>query len=123
MHALSNADTRQTDLSRALLQLDHLLRSQQLTFAFVGVAPSVLVVYALWGWLRGIVRGENRGKGRRRRYFNGLREVERLLIESPEDNSRMSDRDRGTLIVSVSGLRTWAAGITSTRREVSCTRF
>ncbi|KAL1407260.1 Nuclear control of ATPase protein 2 [Vanrija albida] len=106
-----------TDLSRALLQLDHLLRSQQLTFAFVGVAPSVLVVWALWGWLRGIVRGENRGKGRRRRYFNGMREVERLLIVSPEDNSRMSDRDRGTLIVSVSGLRTWAAGITSTRRE------
>jgi nuclear-control-of-ATPase protein 2 len=60
-------------LSLSLLSLDHLLRSQQLTFAFVGVAPSVLILYGFGGWLKGVWRGEQRGKGRRRRYFNGLR--------------------------------------------------
>lgn len=29
----------------------------------------------------------------------------------------MSDRDRGLLIVGVSGMRTWAAGLGGTRRE------
>jgi nuclear-control-of-ATPase protein 2 len=69
----TRADALQTDLSLSLLSLDHLLRSQQLTFAFVGVAPSVLILYGLGGWLKGVWRGEQRGKGRRRRYFNGLR--------------------------------------------------
>jgi nuclear-control-of-ATPase protein 2 len=63
----------QTDLSLSLLSLDHLLRSQQLTFAFVGLAPSLLVLYGLGGWMRGLWRGEKRGKSRRRTYFNGLR--------------------------------------------------
>lgn len=63
----------QTDLSLSLLSLDHLLRSQQLTFAFVGLAPSLLVLYGLGGWMRGLWRGEKRGKGRKRSYFNGLR--------------------------------------------------
>lgn len=65
--------TLQTDLSLSLLSLDHLLRSQQLTFAFVGVAPSVLVLYGFIGWARGVWRGDKRGKGRRRHYYNGLR--------------------------------------------------
>ncbi|WVR04733.1 hypothetical protein IAU60_001744 [Kwoniella sp. DSM 27419] len=106
-----------TDLSLSLLSLDHLLRSQQLTFAFVGVAPSFLVLYGLGGWLRGVWRGEKRGKGRKREYFNGLRSIERLLITAPKDSQEMSDKDRGLLIVSVSGLRTWAAGLGGSGRE------
>lgn len=74
-HQSAHAETadRQTDLSLSLLSLDHLLRSQQLTFAFVGLAPSLLVLYGLGGWMRGLWRGEKRGKSRRRNYFNGLR--------------------------------------------------
>ncbi|KAK8847520.1 hypothetical protein IAR55_005378 [Kwoniella newhampshirensis] len=106
-----------TDLSLSLLSLDHLLRSQQLTFAFVGVAPSVLVLYGLQGWLQGVWKGEKRGKGRRREYFNGLRSIERLLITAPKGKEEMSDRDRGLLIVSVSGMRTWAAGLGGSSRD------
>ncbi|EIW71171.1 hypothetical protein TREMEDRAFT_27296 [Tremella mesenterica DSM 1558] len=108
-----------TDLSLSLLSLDHLLRSQQLTFAFVGVAPSVLILYGLGGWLRGVYRGEKRGKTRRRRYFNGMRSVdlERLLITSPKSEEKMSDEAHGLLIVSVSGMRTWAAGLGGASRE------
>jgi nuclear-control-of-ATPase protein 2 len=107
-----------TDLSLSLLSLDHLLRSQQLTFAFVGVAPSFLILYGLGGYLRSAWKGEKRGKTRRRRYFNGLRDVERILLTAPEEEQQMTQRDRGLLIVSVSGMRTWAAGLGSSR-EVS----
>ncbi|WWC86785.1 uncharacterized protein L201_001664 [Kwoniella dendrophila CBS 6074] len=100
-----------TDLSLSLLSLDHLLRSQQLTFAFVGLAPSLLVLYGLGGWLRGVWKGEKRGKGRKKQYFNGLRSIERLLITSPKDSEEMSNKDRGLLIVSVSNLRTWSTGL------------
>ncbi|WVW78335.1 hypothetical protein I302_100289 [Kwoniella bestiolae CBS 10118] len=106
-----------TDLSLSLLSLDHLLRSQQLTFAFVGLAPSLLVLYGLGGWMRGVWRGEKRGKGRKKQYFNGLRSIERLLITSPKAVDDMSDRDRGLLIISVSNLRTFAAGLPGSSRE------
>ncbi|KLT44268.1 NCA2-domain-containing protein [Cutaneotrichosporon oleaginosum] len=106
-----------TDLSVALQSLDQLLRSQQLTFAFVGVAPSVLLLYGIWGWLRRLYVGEGRKKGRRRRYFHSLRAIEELLLKAPEDDVRMSDKDRGLLIVTTSGLRVWAAGIGSGVRE------
>ncbi len=103
----------------ALQSLDQLLRSQQLTFAFVGVAPSVLLLYGVWGWLRRLYVGEGRNKGRRRRYFHSVRALEELLLKAPEDDVRMSDKDRGLLIVTTSGLRVWATGIGSANREVS----
>jgi len=39
-------------------------------------------------------------------------------LTAPEDEHEMTQRDRGLLIVSVSGMRTWAAGLGSSR-EVS----
>ena len=63
----------QTDLSLSLLSLDHLLRSQQLTFAFVGLAPSLLVLYGIGGWARRVWNGEKRGKTRRMAYVRGVR--------------------------------------------------
>ncbi|ORX33993.1 ATP synthase regulation protein NCA2-domain-containing protein [Kockovaella imperatae] len=104
-----------TDLSLSLLSLDHLLRSQQLTFAFVGVAPSVLILYGVGGWLRGFWRGEQRGKSRRKTYFYGLRDIERLLLVAPKKGEEMSVQDRGLLIVAVSGLRSWARGMGATQ--------
>ena len=44
--------------------------------------------------------------------------MERILLTAPEDEHEMTQRDRGLLIVSVSGMRTWAAGLGSSR-EVS----
>ncbi len=46
------------------------------------------------------------------------RDVERLLITSPKDEQEMLDRDRGLLIVSVSGMRSWATGLGGSNREV-----
>lgn len=82
------------------------------------MAPSFLILYGLGGYLRSAWKGEKRGKHRRRRYFNGIRDVERILLTAPEDENEMTQRDRGLLIVSVSGMRTWAAGLGNSR-EVS----
>lgn len=78
----------------------------------------MLVVYGVGSWLGNLYRGESRGRGRRRRYFHSLRSIEALLLKAPEDDARMSDRDRGMLIVTTSGLRVWATGIGSSLREV-----
>lgn len=86
----------------------------------MGVAPSFLILYGLGGYLRSAWKGEKRGKQRRRRYFNGLRDVERILLTAPEDEHEMTQRDRGLLIVSVSGMRTWAAGLGSSREVSLC---
>ena len=43
--------------------IDKLLRSQELTFGFVGVAPSLAILYALGGWFADTWRG-GQGKGR-----------------------------------------------------------
>lgn len=64
----------QVDVDLALSGIDHLLRSQELTFAFVGVAPSLLVLYLLSGWVRAFLSGagglalggRSRAEGRRR---------------------------------------------------------
>ncbi|KAH8090542.1 ATP synthase regulation protein NCA2-domain-containing protein [Filobasidium floriforme] len=99
------------DLSLSLLSLDHLLRSQQLTFAFVGLAPSLLILYGLGGWTKRLWTGERRGSGRRMDYLRGIRDVEKLLITAPRGEKEMSDKDRGLLILAVGNLRKWAAGL------------
>ena len=58
------------DINQALAGIDKLLRSQELTFAFVGVAPALTIVYVVSGylgalWLGG--RGRGRYGGRRKR--------------------------------------------------------
>lgn len=106
-----------TDLSLSLLSLDHLLRSQQLTFAFVGLAPSLLVLYGIGGWMKRAWNGENRGKSRRMAYVRGIRDVERMLLTSGKVEQEMSDRERGLLILSVGGMRAWAAGLRGQHKE------
>ena len=46
------------------------------------------------------------------------RDIERLLLTSPKHGEELSDRGRGLLIVSVSGMRSWAAGLSGSNREV-----
>ena len=58
------------DINQALSGIDKLLKSQELTFAFVGVAPALAVVYAAAGYVRALwTGGQGRGRygGRARR--------------------------------------------------------
>lgn len=53
----------QVDIDQALAGIDKLLKSQELTFAFVGVAPAFAIVYVVGGYLRYLWAG-GRGRGR-----------------------------------------------------------
>lgn len=78
----------QVDVDFALSGIDKLLRSQELTFGFVGVAPALAIVYLGFGWLRdswsgGKGRGRYGGKRERARLWTTMRRIERLLISQP----------------------------------------
>ncbi|KAG9006753.1 Nuclear control of ATPase protein 2 [Tulasnella sp. 427] len=123
------------DVDLALTGIDRLLQSQQLTFAFVGVAPSLAVLYVTVGWLRSTFFGAS-GKGRlggfRRRESTliAMRRIERLLnnpaarvgprsfgiAETPGSDSDAESPHmtsppltQGLLLLSVTNLRAYAA--------------
>ncbi|KAF9531473.1 ATP synthase regulation protein NCA2-domain-containing protein [Crepidotus variabilis] len=119
------------DIDQALSGIDKLLKSQELTFAFVGVAPALTVVYVLGGflgqvWTGTIGKGRWGGKRRRRGVWEGLRRVERLLIRqvpaseasSSESSSPVSRSESasaslpplptGLVILSLTQLRSYA---------------
>jgi len=110
------------DIDQALAGIDKLLKSQELTFAFVGVAPAFAIVYIVGGymkalWLGGRGRGRYGGKNRRASVWAAMRRIERLLIFQPK-SARHSERAKassaippltsGLLLLSVTRLRTYA---------------
>ncbi|KAL5524319.1 NCA2 [Sanghuangporus sanghuang] len=115
------------DLDQALSGIDKLLKSQELTFAFVGVAPALAIVYASFNGLRTFWIGGRGGKrfgGRREREsaWLAMRRVERLLITSPSGKHPISlassgehhsdfnvpPLTSGLLLISVARLREFA---------------
>ena len=52
----------QVDIDQALAGIDKLLKSQELTFAFVGVAPALGIVYLLGGSLITLAQGTGKGR-------------------------------------------------------------
>ncbi|KAH9846116.1 NCA2-domain-containing protein [Lenzites betulinus] len=118
------------DINQALSGIDKLLKSQELTFAFVGVAPALAIVYAFAGYLRnlwtgGKGRGRYGGKSKRASVWLTIRRIERLLVAHPEAHHRhtthptvatLTDRPptavspltSGLLLLSVTHLRKYA---------------
>ncbi|KAG5648362.1 hypothetical protein DXG03_004934 [Asterophora parasitica] len=113
------------DIDQTLAGIDKLLKSQELTFAFVGVAPAFGVLYLLGGSLvtlwGGGKEGQYGGKGKISGVWSAMRRTERLLISQPrahrhnrgkeEDEqhaSSISPLTAGLLLISVARLRTYA---------------
>ncbi|KAG6854123.1 hypothetical protein C0991_010287 [Blastosporella zonata] len=113
------------DIDQTLSGIDKLLKSQELTFAFVGVAPAFGIVYllggtlmALWSGGRGV--GKYGGKRNIRGVWSAMRRTERLLITQPKsrhhknggtsgnDTSAITPLTSGLLLLSVARLRTFA---------------
>lgn len=64
------------DVALAMDGIEKMLHSQQLTFGFVGVAPSILVLYGFGSWARGMMRrdgGKKKVKEERRKCWMTLR--------------------------------------------------
>ena len=114
-------------MDQTLLGIDRLLKSQQLTFAFVGVAPALGTVYVLSGmisnlWRGGKGRGRWGGKRRRREGWEGMRRIEQLLItqggqqgrQTPSFSNTIDSEDEdarstGLLILSLSRLQAFVS--------------
>ncbi|KAL0961358.1 hypothetical protein HGRIS_006314 [Hohenbuehelia grisea] len=123
------------DIDQALTGIDKLIKSQELTFAFVGVAPALVVAYVLGGYLRtalsgtaarlglpGAQRHQDRYGGRteRARVAAVMRRVERLLVRQGAKSEvstaesgvagvgEVTPLTHGLLLVSLAHLRAYA---------------
>lgn len=104
------------DIDQALAGIDKLLKSQELTFAFVGVAPAFAILWTLagalrWSWVGGSNRGRYGGRNARTKAFLAMRKIERLLVSSPvEDANALPPLTAGLLVLSVAHIRRYAEG-------------
>ncbi|KAG1770838.1 NCA2-domain-containing protein [Suillus placidus] len=110
------------DLDQALAGIDKLLKSQELTFAFVGVAPALAVIYVAGGFLGGLLSirpGRYGGKLRKTSVWLAMRRIERLLLFQPKllhhrHNTENVNSDTipalttGLLVLSLAHLREYA---------------
>ncbi|KAN0066216.1 Nuclear control of ATPase protein 2 [Thecaphora frezii] len=77
------------DLETAMSGIDRLLKSQQLLFGAVGVAPALGVVYVTTNWVKAKLVGMRRGRGGRAtshlqlRAWEALRRIDHLLSTPP----------------------------------------
>ncbi|BGP22657.1 nuclear controlof ATPase protein [Rhodotorula toruloides] len=103
------------DVALATSGIEKMLKSQQLTFAFVGVAPSMLVLALVGRWVRGFV-GRDAGSGKKRREEKKrcwlvVRQLDILLSSRPSSSSSSSSsssaaaQTQGHLLLSLSRLR------------------
>ncbi len=116
------------DVEVAIGGIDSLLKSQELLFGFVGVAPGVLISYFVFQWLRGTFGGRrgierNKKKGetiRVLRYGTALpprnlplirfRNIDRTLqTAAPTQSGMLSYKDHGLLLCETHVLRQRAA--------------
>ncbi|KIK62570.1 hypothetical protein GYMLUDRAFT_96146 [Collybiopsis luxurians FD-317 M1] len=96
------------DLDQALSGIDRLMKSQELTFAFVGLSPALAIVYVLGGWIRRFLWPSNKdagkygGKKERKRMFWVMRRVERVLVLD-RNNAASVQRTKGRDAVAEQG--------------------
>jgi nuclear control of ATPase protein 2 len=102
------------DVEVAIGGIDSLLKSQELLFGFVGIAPGVLITYFAVQWLRGTFGGR---RGIRQQKQQGeavrlLRNIDRTLTDSkPSEDGIMSYKDHGLLLCEGHVLRQRAAKV------------
>lgn len=107
------------DVEVAINGIDKLLKSQELVFGFVGVSPAIAI---LWG----LVRWISSARGRRGQIGSGqikittiktLRNIDRMLCKSSEEEDNMSYRTKGLILCEVQVLRLCATSISNQLRD------
>ena len=102
------------DVEVAIGGIDALLKSQELLFGFVGIAPGVLISFAVFRWLGGLF-GSRKGLNRIKQQGDTirlLRNIDRTLNNSsPTNDGMLSYKDHGLLLCEVHLLRERAATV------------
>ncbi|KIV85825.1 hypothetical protein PV11_01481 [Exophiala sideris] len=96
------------DVETAIGGIDSLLKSQELLFGFVGIAPGVLISYALVQWLRSALGGrEGPRQGQRKgEAIRLIRNIDRTLTNADlDDDGIISEENHGLLICETHLLR------------------
>ena len=101
------------DGALAMDGVEKMLNSQQLTFGFVGVTPSLLIVVGVWRWIRGFFRSDGSqkgGKAVRRNVWATMRHLDTILSPtSPADDSSLTlNQAQGFLLLELNSLRLYA---------------
>ncbi|KAI9028196.1 ATP synthase regulation protein NCA2-domain-containing protein [Phycomyces nitens] len=112
------------DVDLAMSALDKLLKSNELNFAFLAVAPSMLLTWASFSWINNVYKSRTgqRVKKIGQPLRDTLRRVERLLnlgsLSETRDDSKLDSDDgllscesQGTLLCEVHLLRSYAHGL------------
>ncbi|CZT46589.1 related to NCA2 protein [Rhynchosporium secalis] len=96
------------DLEVALSGIDALLKSQELVFGCVGLTPGILVCFAAFRYLGGVLgsrKGFKQGQ-KARETVRVLRNIDRILtLATPTHNNLLSYKDHGLLLCEVHVLR------------------
>ncbi|KAI8336994.1 ATP synthase regulation protein NCA2-domain-containing protein [Chlamydoabsidia padenii] len=97
------------DVDMAMQALDKLLKSNELNFAFLAVAPSMLLTWASASWLKNIYqkRDGNRIQQIGQPLKDTLRRIERLFTLDPTENE-LSCESQGALLCELLVLRNYA---------------
>ncbi|GAA5911153.1 Nca2p [Sporobolomyces salmoneus] len=99
------------DVALAMDGIEKMLKSQQLTFGFVGVAPSMLILVAFGRWVRGLTRsdgGAKRKSEERKKCWMVVRQLD-LLLSPPRPSQTLSaSTTQGLVLLSLSSLRSYA---------------
>jgi nuclear-control-of-ATPase protein 2 len=102
------------DVEVAIGGIDALLKSQELLFGFVGIAPGVLISFAVFRWLGGLF-GSRKGLSLTRKQgktIRLLRNIDRTLNNSsPTNDGMLSYKDHGLLLCEVQLLRERATAV------------
>ncbi|SJX61896.1 related to NCA2-control of mitochondrial synthesis of Atp6p and Atp8p [Sporisorium reilianum f. sp. reilianum] len=111
------------DIEVAMSGIDKLLKSQQLLFGAVGIAPALGILYVSQNYVRtklfrlSTSRSESSGRGYQMRAWEAMRRVDRLLSSPPTDSAASkaatgdkseqtrSDLTQGLLLLDLSTLR------------------
>jgi len=109
------------DVEVALSGIDRLLKSQQLVFGFVGVTPSLIILYAFFRYLSSL---PSRRRGLRQGVVKSdivktLRNIERILcLHDMKRGDVLTFRDRGLLLCECYVVREFVGGMArGVRRE------
>jgi nuclear control of ATPase protein 2 len=89
------------DVEVALSGIDRLLKSQQLVFGFVGVTPSIIILYTSVKYISALPsrrRGMQQGLAKSD-LVKTMRNIERILcLHDPQNGDVLTFRDRGLLL-------------------------
>lgn len=100
------------DVEVAMNGIDEILKSQELLFGFVGIAPGMVVSWLVVRWLASTVGGRKglRTASEQNDTIRLLRNIDRTLINAtPTDEGMLSYKDNGLLLCEIHVLRQTAA--------------